>query len=74
METAANRQSRKSVLSDEELLRTIGEDLRALYSHVIKQPLPSKIEAALARIEIEQNVIKPRAALDAGLVPKHRYA
>jgi hypothetical protein len=42
-------------ISDEELLRTIGEDLRSFYVDIIRQPLPSKIEAALARIDQAQS-------------------
>jgi hypothetical protein len=42
---------RVSTMSDEELLRTISQDLRSLYSDVIRQPLPPKIEAALTRID-----------------------
>ena len=38
---------RVSMMSDEELLRTIGEDLRSLSTEIIRQPLPPKIEAAL---------------------------
>ena len=30
---------RVSMMSDEELLRTIGEDLRSLYADIIRQPL-----------------------------------
>ncbi len=44
-----------SIMSDEELLRTIGEDLRSLYADVICQPLPPKIKAALARIDHAQH-------------------
>jgi hypothetical protein len=46
---------RVSIMSDEDLLRTIGEDLRSLYADVIRQPLPPKIEAALARIDHAQH-------------------
>ena len=42
---------RRSSLSDAELLRTIGADLRSLYSDFLKQPLPSLIEAALVRVD-----------------------
>jgi hypothetical protein len=42
---------RVSLVSDEELLRTIGDDLRSFYADIIRQPLPPKIEAALARID-----------------------
>jgi hypothetical protein len=45
---------RVSLVSDEELLRTISEDLRSLYADIIRQPLPTKIEAALARIDHAQ--------------------
>jgi hypothetical protein len=44
-------------MSDEELLRTIGEDLRSLYADVIRQPLPPKIEAALTRIDHAQRSV-----------------
>jgi hypothetical protein len=46
---------RISLMSDEELLRTISEDLRNLYADIIRQPLPPKIEAALARISHAQS-------------------
>jgi hypothetical protein len=46
---------RVSLLSDDELLRTIGEDLRSFYADTIRQPLPPKIEAALARIDHAQS-------------------
>jgi hypothetical protein len=42
------------MISDADLLRTIGHDLRAIYTEVIKQPLPRNIEAALLRIDREQ--------------------
>jgi hypothetical protein len=42
-------------ISDEELLRMIGEDLRSFYADIVRQPLPSKIEAALARIDQAQS-------------------
>jgi hypothetical protein len=46
---------RVSMVSDEELLRTISEDLRSFYADMIQQPLPPKIEAALARIDRVQS-------------------
>jgi hypothetical protein len=56
---------RVSMMSDEELLRTIGEDLRSLYADIIRQPLPAKIEAALTRIDRAQrlgsNLSRPAA-------------
>lgn len=51
---------RVSMKSDEELLRTIGDDLRSLYADVIRQPLPPKIEAALTRLDHAQ---RPRTNL-----------
>jgi hypothetical protein len=47
---------RLSVMSDEELLRSIGEDLRSLYADIIRQPLPPKIESALTRIDHAQRL------------------
>ena len=43
------------MMSDEELLRTIGKDLRSFYADIICQPLPPRIKAALARIDDEQS-------------------
>lgn len=37
--------------TDRELLDTIMRDLRAIYSDVIRQPLPPALAAALARLE-----------------------
>jgi hypothetical protein len=42
-------------MSDEDLLRTISDDLRSLYADVIRQPLPPMIKAALARIDHAQH-------------------
>jgi hypothetical protein len=47
---------RGSMMSDDELLRTIGQDLRTLYADIIRQPLPPKIEAALTRIDRAQRL------------------
>ena len=56
---------RVSTVSDEDLLRTIGEDLRSFYADIICQPLPPKIEAALERIDQAQghgsNLSRPAA-------------
>ena len=56
---------RVSMMSDEELLRTIGEDLRSLYADIIRLPLPAKIEAALTRIDraqsLDGNLSRPAA-------------
>jgi hypothetical protein len=56
--------SRVALVSDEELLRTISEDLRSFYADIICQPLPPKIESALARIDRAQqgsNLRQPAA-------------
>ncbi len=40
-----------NVLSDTELLTAITRDLRAIYSDVIREPLPEKLAATLDRLE-----------------------
>jgi hypothetical protein len=55
MESGLGTGDRRSVASDHELLRRIGQDLRSLYTEVIRQPLPRNIEVALSRIEREQS-------------------
>ncbi len=40
-----------NVLSDTELLAAITRDLRAIYSDVIREPLPEKLAATLDRLE-----------------------
>jgi hypothetical protein len=55
MESGTNPDQRPSRVSDSELLRTIGHDLRSLYAEVIQRPLPPNIEVALSRIEREQS-------------------
>ena len=40
---------------DAELLRRIAQDMRSLYTDVIKQPLPREIAVALSRIDREQS-------------------
>jgi hypothetical protein len=51
--------------TDRELLDTIMRDLRAIYTDVIRQPLPPELAAALVRLEartaLSENE-KPRAA------------
>jgi hypothetical protein len=54
MQSGSNGGRQTSMISDTDLLRTIGQDLRAIYAEVIKQPLPRNIEAALLRIDREQ--------------------
>jgi hypothetical protein len=41
-----------SVLSDDELLMAITRDLRAIYSEVIRQPLPDELAAVVSRLEL----------------------
>lgn len=55
---------RSSAMSDTELLRRIGQDLRSIYAEVIRQPLPPRIQATLALIDREQRLAgQPRRAL-----------
>jgi hypothetical protein len=42
---------RVPMVSDEELLRTIGDDLRSFYADITRQPPPPKIAAILDRID-----------------------
>jgi hypothetical protein len=56
MGSSSDASRRSSRVSDEELLRAIGDDLRNLYAETIRQPLPADIEAALTRIEREQRL------------------
>ena len=55
MESGLGTGDQRSVASDHELLRRIGQDLRSLYTDVIRQPMPRNIEVALSRIEREQS-------------------
>jgi hypothetical protein len=48
-----------NVLSDAELLAAITRDLRAIYSDVIREPLPEKLAAALHRLELQSGVSAP---------------
>ncbi len=58
-----------NVLSDTELLAAITRDLRAIYSDVIREPLPEKLAAALDRLELQsclsarQNIARVSASL-----------
>jgi hypothetical protein len=65
MGSSVESDRRVSMMSDGDLLRTIGEDLRSLYADIIRQPLPPKIGAALARIDHAQhqgsNLSRPAA-------------
>ena len=54
MGQASNERRRSAALSDADLLRAIGRDLRAVYAEVIREPLPGRIERTLARIDREQ--------------------
>lgn len=55
MTSASTGDRQHSALSDDELLRRIGRDLRDLYAEVIRQPLPPNIQATLARIDRERS-------------------
>ncbi len=58
-----------NVLSDTELLAAITRDLRAIYSDVIREPLPEKLAAALHRLEVHpgvsarQNIVRASTTL-----------
>jgi hypothetical protein len=54
MQSGSNGGRQISMISDTDLLRTIGQDLRAIYTEIFRQPLPRNIEAALLRIDREQ--------------------
>jgi hypothetical protein len=43
-------------VSDNELLRRLGQDLRSIYAEVIRQPLPPCIQATLALIDRKQRL------------------
>ncbi len=71
----ATRQDPKpNVLSDTELLAVITRDLRAIYSDVIRAPLPEKLAAALDRLEFQScvsarlNIARAPATLKTALV------
>jgi hypothetical protein len=58
MESGIDSDKPSARVSDFELLRRIGHDLRSLYAEVIRQPLPPNIEVALSRIEREQSGVR----------------
>ena len=73
MGSSVGSDRRGFTISDEELLRTIGKDLRSFYADIIRQPLPPKIKAALARIDDEKSrdiSLARRAATGAKLVQR----
>ena len=45
------RQKEPPLLSDDELLAVITRDLKAVYSDIIRQPLPKELAAVLQRLE-----------------------
>ncbi len=47
---------RSSAMSDAQLLRRIGQDLRSIYAEFIRQPLPPRIQATLALIDRERGL------------------
>ncbi len=59
------RQKERPLLSDDELLAVITRDLKAVYSDIIRRPLPKELAAALQRLETRTDLSeneKPRAA------------
>ncbi len=63
MDNGSDGGERLLAISDTELLRRIGQDLRSIYAEVIRQPLPQRIQATLALIDREQRLAEqlPRA-------------
>ena len=53
---ATRNEAKPNLLSDTELLAVITRDLRAIYSDVIRAPLPEKLAAALDRLEFHSSV------------------
>jgi hypothetical protein len=56
MDNGSDGGERLLAISDIELLRRIGQDLRSIYAEVIRQPLPQRIQATLALIDREQRL------------------
>jgi hypothetical protein len=56
MDNGPDGDKRLSAVSDTELLRRIGQDLRSIYADLIRQPLPQRIQATLALIDREQRL------------------
>ena len=56
MDNGSDGGERPVAISDTELLRRIGQDLRSIYAEVIRQPLPQRIQATLALIDREQRL------------------
>ena len=56
MDNGSDGGERPVAISDTELLRRIGQDLRSIYADVIRQPLPPRIQATLALIDQEQRL------------------
>ncbi len=55
-EVAKPQELAPNVLSDTELLAAISRDLRAVYSDVIRAPVPERLAAALERLELQSSV------------------
>ena len=56
MDNGSDGGERPVTISDTELLRRIGQDLRSIYAEVIRQPLPQRIQATLALIDRQQRL------------------
>lgn len=53
---ATQQETKPTFLSDTELLAAITRDLRAIYSDVIREPLPERLAATLDRLELHSIV------------------
>ena len=74
MGSSVGSDRRGFTISDDELLRTIGKDLRSFYADIIRQPLPPKNKAAQARIDDEKSrdiSLAPPASLWCKTRPAH---
>jgi hypothetical protein len=58
MDNGPDGGKRPSAVSDTELLRRIGQDLRSIYADVIRQLLPQRLQATLALIDREQRLVE----------------
>jgi hypothetical protein len=56
MDNGSDRGERPLAISDTERLRRIGQDLRCIYAEVIRQPLPERIQATFALMDVEQRL------------------
>ena len=66
---AAPQDPKLRALTDDRILAAIARDLRAIYSDVIRQPLPEALAAALQRLE---DRAAPHEGSGSGIHPRTR--